>query len=133
VRIVLDTNVLLSAIFTRGVCEALLDALIESDAIDLVLSQYILNEFREHAAGKFAAPAQDVKRAIAFLRGHAQIVEPAPLPKTACKDPDDIPVLGTAVAATARVLVTGDAQLLGLGHIHDTLILSPRAFFDGLS
>ena len=131
-RVVLDTNVLLSALFTRGVCEAVLDILVASDACHVVLSEHILAEFNTHARKKFAAPADEVERADGFLRRHAEIVEPAPLPRRACKDPDDLPVLGTAVAGGADALVTGDAQLLELGEFQGVPILSPRAIYDCL-
>lgn len=131
-RVVLDTNVLLSALFTHGVCEALLDSLVGSEACRIVLSEHILDEFCEHACTKFGAPADEVEQAVGFLRRHAEIIEPAPLPRAACRDPDDLPVLGTAVAARADVLVTGDAALLDLAEIHGVPILSPRTLYERL-
>jgi uncharacterized protein len=132
VRVVLDTNVLLSALFTRGVCEALLDAINESDACRVVLSDHILAEFREHAETKFGAPADEVERAVNLLRRRAEIVEPAALPPRACKDPEDLPVLGTAVAARVDALVTGDGELLALGETHGIPIVSPRDLYERL-
>lgn len=129
-RIVLDTNVLLSAFFTRGVCEALLEACLESPECVMVLSEHILGEFEEHAAGKFDAPASDVRRIIEFLRANSEVVVPAPMPEGTCPDPDDLPVLGTAVAGKAEVLVTGDAELLALKAVGEARILSPREMFD---
>ncbi len=113
-------------------CEALLDVLIESDVWAVVLSEHILDEFREHAEAKFGAPAHEVARAVAFLRRHAEIVEPAPLPIDTCRDPDDLPVLGTAIAGGVDALVTGDADLLDLKTIDAVAILSPRVFYDRL-
>lgn len=131
-KVALDTNVLLSAVFTRGVCEALLDVLIESDVWTVVLSEHILDEFREHAGAKFGAPAREVERAVAFVRRHARIVEPVSLPIDACRDPDDLPVLGTAIAGGVDALVTGDADLLDLKRIGAVAIMSPRVFYDRL-
>jgi hypothetical protein len=48
--------VLLSAAFTAGVCEVLLDVCLASNDIKLVLSEHILDEFARHAADKFQAP-----------------------------------------------------------------------------
>jgi putative PIN family toxin of toxin-antitoxin system len=129
---VLDTNVLLSALFTRGVCEAVLDACVDSDACTIVVSEHILDEVRRNASEKFGAPADDVNAAVDFLRRHADVVVPASMPADACRDPDDRPVLGTAVAGRADVLVTGDAELLALQRIKGIPILSPRAFYDRL-
>jgi len=48
------------------------------------------------------------------------------------QDKDDLPILGAAIAAGAEVLVTGDKELLDLGHIEDLEILSPRQFWEKL-
>lgn len=127
-KVVLDTNVLLSALLTRGICEAILDACIDSSDITIVVSQHILDEFARHAAGKFGVPPPDVAAALSFLRRNVQVIAPAEVPSGVCKDQDDLPVLGTAVAAAADVLVTGDAELVAIGNIGSTPILTPRAW-----
>lgn len=109
-RIVLDTNVLLSGFFTRGLCETVLDLCISSESCTLVLSEYTLGEFERIARVKFAAPAGRVHEALTFLRVHAELVRPLPLPTSVCDDPDDIEVLGTALAAAADVLITGNSS-----------------------
>ena len=131
-KVVLDTNVLLSALFTRGVCEALFDKCPDSDDCELVLSQHILQEFAEHATGKFGATEEEISGFLSVLRAGSAIVVPAPLPPDACPDPDDLPVLGTAVAGAATALVTGDGGLLSLGSIRGIPIVSPRVFYDRL-
>ena len=131
-KVVFDTNVLLSAIFTPGVCEVLLDLCLTSNDVTVVTSPYILDEFLSHAADKLHAPAQKVESAVSQLRQRCVLVEPAAVPAQAFDDPDDLPVLGTAVAGHADVLVTGDQQLLGLGAYQGVAILSPRVFFDRL-
>lgn len=131
-RVVLDTNVLLSGMLTRGLCEAVLDACVDSPDVEMVLSDHILREFERHASRKFGVPDNEAKEAVEFLRRWSTIVQPANLPADACKDPDDVPVLGTAVAAHAAVLVTGDAELLALEQIGDVAIVSPREFYERL-
>jgi predicted nucleic acid-binding protein len=54
------------------------------------------------------------------------------VPHGTVRDKDDLPVLGTAVAASAAILVTGDQELLGLGLFRGVAILSPRDFYDRL-
>jgi putative PIN family toxin of toxin-antitoxin system len=132
VRVVLDTNVLLSAIFTRGVCEALLDRCVDSDEVTIVLCEHILKEFAEHARGKFGAPEDKLDEAIAFLGRNSELVVPAPIESAVCPDQVDLPILGAAVAARAVALVTGDNALLALGAIDGIPILSPRQFYDRL-
>ena len=130
-RIVLDTNVLLAALGTRGLCEALLAVCLEGH--DLVTSDHILRELSRHLAGKFRVPRRRVREIVALLREQAEVVEPARVPSGACGDPDDLPVLGTAVAGDADLLVTGDADLLALGSHGRIAIVSPRACYDRLA
>ena len=131
-RVVLDTNVLLSGLFVRGICEALLDACVASNDCVLVLSEHILGEFQHHACEKFHAPPHDVRKTVKFLRSHAELVKPATVPKKACRDKDDLPVLGTLVAGQADCLVTGDKDLLTLKHFQNIPIVSPREFYNHL-
>ncbi|MFM9957451.1 MAG: putative toxin-antitoxin system toxin component, PIN family [Phycisphaerales bacterium] len=128
----LDTNVLLAGVFTRGVCEAVLDACIGADAFTLVLSGHILDEFRRHARGKFGATADEVKAALDLLREHAEIVVPSDVPGDVCSDASDLPVIGTAVAGDAPVLVTGDSDLLRLKRFGAVEIITVRQFYDRL-
>ncbi|RKY28196.1 MAG: putative toxin-antitoxin system toxin component, PIN family [Planctomycetota bacterium] len=131
-RVVLDTNVLLSGLFTRGICEAVLDACVGSDDCLLVLSEYILGELKRHASQKFRVPTGDVRETVKFLRSHAEMVKPAKVPNNACRDKDDLPVLGTLIAGRGACLVTGDKDLLTLRQFKGLPILSPRQFYDSL-
>ena len=131
-RAVLDTNVLLSAMFTPGVCEVLLDVCLVADDVELILSEHILTEFHHHGTNKFGAPAEKVEAATTLLRQRCELVEPAAVPSEAFEDPADLPVLGTAIASRADCLVTGDRKLLALKTYHGVALLSPRAFFDRL-
>ena len=60
------------------------------------------------------------------------MVRPAKVPAGACRDRTDLAVLGTALAAEADCLVTGDRDLLELKTFQGIPILSPRAFHDRL-
>jgi uncharacterized protein len=107
VRVVLDTNVLLSAVFTRGICQAVLDSVVESPVCTLVVGDYPLGEFRRVSIEKFRVPADDADAASDFILRNSERVRPADVAHGICPDEDDLPVIGTAVAARADVLVTG--------------------------
>jgi len=128
VRVVLDTNVLVAAYASRGLCEAVLEMCLASH--EMFLSEHILAELGRHLEGKLKMPPVLAEQRLSFLRQVASIVEPSPLPANVCRDRDDMPVLGTALAAEADCLVTGDADLLSLGRFHGIPILTPRAFHD---
>jgi predicted nucleic acid-binding protein len=57
------------------------------------------------------------------------VVQPAAVPPEACRDPDDTPVLGTAVAGECQCIITGDDDLLTLGRFRGIDIIPPRDFW----
>lgn len=130
-KLVLDTNVLLAALGTRGLCEALLTTALE--AHDLFVSEYILGELRLHLVRAFRLPAARADELVLFVREQMTLVEPTPTRLRACRDPADLPVLGTAHAAGAALLVTGDKDLLVLKRHRGTEIVSPRACYERLA
>ena len=129
-RVVLDTNVLLAAIATHGLCQALVTLVFRDHVV--ILSEHILGEVAQHYRGKFKATKRQADAAVAMLRTNGEIVEPVTLPLGTVRDKDDLPVLGTAVAGSAAVLVTGDQELLALGLFRGVAILSPRDFYERL-
>ncbi len=130
-RVVLDTNVLLAAFGTRGLCEALLAVCLERH--EIVASEHIVGELRRHLTRDFRMPARQADEILAFVREHVEMVSPARVPAAACRDPDDLAVLGTAVAARADVLVTGDKDLLELKRHRDIPIVTPRECYERLA
>jgi len=126
--VVLDTNVLLAAFATHGLCEAVLEQTLAAHR--LVLSEHILGEVERHLAGKFRMPEVRTREVIGFLRDQAEMVEPALVPGKTVKDRTDLPVLGTASAGDCDLLVTGDAELLGLGSFEGIPVVSPRQCFE---
>jgi putative PIN family toxin of toxin-antitoxin system len=99
-------------------------------AIVAVSSEFIFNEFAEHAQSKFGVPVDTLREAVTKLRAHAEIVNPSDIAPDACRDSDDLPILGTAVAGHADYLVTGDQDLLALKSYLGIAIVSPREFYD---
>lgn len=129
-RVVIDTNVLLAAVATHGLCQALVTLIFREHVV--VLSEHILSELARHYQGKFKATRRQADAVVAVLRANSEIVEPVAVPPDTVRDKDDLPVLGTAVAASAVVIVTGDQELLALGTFRGVAVLSPRGFYDRL-
>jgi len=132
VKIVFDTNVLLSAAFFPGTCETLLMRCFTSSSVEIIVSEHILSEFVRHGAGKLGGEISDIERSVAELRARGLLVQPAAVEAGVVGDADDLPVLGTALAGEADLLVTGDRELLTLGRIGATVIVSPRHCLDRL-
>lgn len=129
-RVVLDTNVLVAAIATHGLCQALVTLVFRDHVV--ILSEHILGEVAKHYRGTFKATKRQADAAVAVLRANGEIVEPVTVPLGTVRDKDDLPVLGTAVAGSAAVLVTGDQELLLLALFRGVVILSPRDFYERL-
>lgn len=132
-RALLDANVLLSGLLTRGVCERLLDLCWSLESpIEVICSEHLLAELAENVQSKFRIPVDEVAEAVAALRKRVELVVPLAVSADACRDPNDLPVLGAAIAGRAECLVTGDRDLLELKQFQGVSILSPRELYDRL-
>lgn len=127
-RVVLNTNVLLAALGTRGLCEAVLGSCLAFH--EVIISEHIIGQVQRNLTGKFKMPARLAQQIERMLREHCEVCEPREVSSKACRDVSDLPVLGTAVAGKAEYLVTGDADLLKLGRYEGVSIVSPRAFYE---
>jgi len=127
VRVFLDTNVLVAAFATRGLCADLLRAVLAEH--ELLVGEVILEELERVLHRKLKVPDKIVTEVLELLRG--QTVVPRPLAPAAIElsDPDDLWVLASAVASNADALVTGDRGLLEAADRATVRILSPRAFW----
>ena len=127
-RIVPDTNVLISAFIVSGVCSRLLERCISSRRITIVMSMSILNEFRATLIRKFGHSSEEIRMRIEALIEASEIVDPATFDTQICRDPDDDAILGTAIAGNADCIVTGDNDLLVLERFQGVDIISPAEF-----
>lgn len=129
-RIVLDTNVLISAfLFPGGAPEAVFRLAVEGK-IELVTSTVLLTEFGRVLTQKFghepAAASERVKRIVAV----ATITRPDTDVRVVADDPDDDRVLEAALASDAAAIVSGDKHLLRLGTWRGIRVLTPGAFIE---
>jgi putative PIN family toxin of toxin-antitoxin system len=127
-KVVLDTNVLVAAFAARGLCEAVLELCLESH--EIVLSEPLLLEVQGSLRLKLRLPQPIAEEILDFLRAHSTLVEPEDVPADVCRDPDDLMVLGTAEAAGAGCIVTGDKDLLTLHAFRSIPIWTPRKFWE---
>ncbi len=127
-RVVLDTNVLIAAFIAHGVCNELLEHCALNH--DIVLSKFILDEFRNKMLGKFEFSASEVEQAVRLLESRSSIVEVVNLQAPVCRDPDDDAVIGTALAGSCDCIITGDKDLLDLSSVMGIPTVSPSAFWE---
>jgi putative PIN family toxin of toxin-antitoxin system len=128
-RVVLDTNVLVSGLAYPGSVPGRIVSVWRQGGLDVVLSHYIIDEMvrvlpKLTKAGLGAAEIRDLADSFMFL---ADIVEPAGAADERLRDPADRPVLLTLLNGNARYLITGDKDLLALADRHP--ILTPAEFW----
>lgn len=128
-RVVLDTNVLVSGLAYPESIPGRVLAVWRQGGVVIVLSQFILDEMvrvlpRLSRCTLNAAEIRDLADSFLFL---AEIVEPAEVTGPGLRDADDRPVLGTLLASNADYLVTGDKDLLALAGKY--AVTTPAAFW----
>ena len=127
-KLVLDSSVLIAASISRaGVCAELLEDILTPH--ELIMSDFIVDEVSRKLREKFAFPKTEIADICRFLRDAARFVEPAKIDPGVCRDPEDVPVLGTAVAAKADLLISVDKDLLTLGSFQGVDTVKPGEFW----
>lgn len=119
-RIVLDTNVVLSALLWRGTPYHLLDAIRRDSEARLFSSAVLLDELadvltRPSASRRLAIIGRSAHEVLADYIEAVEVVEPERVPRVVPNDADDDHVIAAAIAAGADWIVSGDADLLSIG------------------
>ena len=133
-RVVLDTNVLLSGIAYPASVPGKILAAWRHGSVDVLLSSYILDELRRALARlalRHGLTSVEIDDLVDALSIQAEVIEPLPGLEPDLRDFDDQPVLGTLRGALktsgANYLITGDKDLLAMGERYP--IVAPAAFW----
>jgi len=126
-KIILDTNVIIAAFAARGLCSAVFELCL--DRFDVVLSESILQETRDHLHDKIKLPIAQCETIISYLRANYSVSGVDDVETSACRDKGDLHVLGLAQHASADYIITGDKDLLSLVSYGNTNIVTPREFW----
>jgi hypothetical protein len=131
VRVVLDTNVLVSALLFTGTSSDLVP-LWQRNAITALLSRPILEEYlRVFSYPKFELSEEEIKVLIEEeLLPYVEVINPRSRLRVVKRDPSDDKFLECAVAGKAGVIISGDKDLLSLARYRRIRIQSPAQFFE---
>jgi putative PIN family toxin of toxin-antitoxin system len=129
VKVFLDTNVVVSALATRGLCADLFHAILAEH--ELVLGETVLEEVREVLGRKLRVPRDTLVELEALLRAQAVVVPTQAVNPLRDLDTADAAVMAEALASGADVPVSGDQDLLALAK-PPLKVVSPRGLWDEL-
>ncbi len=128
-RIVVDTNVLISGVFFGGFPKKILSAIVEN-RLTACATIEIINEYEEIVSEMIERKQGRINRNIlAPLIKAMEIIEPATHVEL-CRDPDDDKFLGCARDARALYIVSGDKDLLVLEHFENIQIITAKEFYE---
>jgi putative PIN family toxin of toxin-antitoxin system len=130
-RVLLDTNVIVSAVTTRGLCADVFRAVLVEHK--LVICPQVLHEVRYILGKKFSLPEALISEYLELFDQDVIVSEggdPAAIP---LKDTDDARIVAAAVNAGVQVLVTGDREIQDIKRLGRMAIMSPREFWELLT
>ena len=126
-KLVLDTNVIVAAFATRGLCADIFRFAIECCSI--FGSPELLKECERVLLTKVKVPKKRIKAINSYLKSQLLIIDPEMVDVDACRDKSDLHILGVAKKGKVNFIVTGDQDLLSLKKFGKTKIFTPREFW----
>lgn len=129
-RVLLDTNVIISAILFGGIPRQTLEAVLIGD-LELVTSPALLTELESILVRKFEFRGTAAASVRSEMESIAELVEPEEIPPI-LRDVPDNEVVAAADEGRVNFIVTGDKEMLALGRHGAIEIVSPRALMDRL-
>jgi len=127
VKLLLDTNVLVAAFITHGVCNELLEHCALHHQV--ILSSHILEEFRRVLTQKFAFSQHEVDEASQLLISKAILVRPDRLKCPVSRDSNDDFVIAAAIAGQCFCIISGDKDLTDIDEYQGIKIITPAEFW----
>ena len=129
-RVFFDTNVIVSAYATRGICADLVRFVLAEH--ELLTGEVNVAELRRVLGERFGAPPERLDAIESELRAETVVPRPTKPSAVPIRDPDDRWVLASALSGAADLLVTGDQDLLAVAGRVAIPIVDPRGCWDRL-
>ena len=129
-RVLLNTNVLVAAFATRGICQDVFRTVLAEHR--LLVGDSVLEELERVLTDKLRTPTGRDRGIVAFIREHGEVVAPVTPAAWPAGDLDDRWIVAAALEGEADVLVTGDSDILLAGVAEGFQVLTPRGFWESL-
>jgi putative PIN family toxin of toxin-antitoxin system len=127
-RVFLDTNVIVSAVATRGLCaDVFREVLVRHQ---LIISEMLIDEVKNVLRDKIGTPPDIIADIIVLLREGSLLSEPFRAVDLPIHDAEDKALVSAALNAGANLFVTGDGEILELSGSGTMEIVSPRMFWE---
>lgn len=127
-KVVLDTNIYISAMLFGGNCEEIL-RLVTQRSFELVISKSIILEVEAVLEIKFKWSEKQISKALAYIKNISTVIKPNISISVIKDDPSDNKIIECAVVASAHYIVTGDKHhLLPVKEYKGIKIVSPSEF-----
>ena len=130
-RVFLDTNVLVSAFGTRGLCTDVFREVLSRH--EMVISEALLEELKSVLKKKFSVPPSLIDEILVFLKTDTHFNKSKVLHDIPIKDMKDRVIISSALEAKAEIFVTGDKEILELKRYKNLRFVSPRQFWNELT
>ncbi len=130
-RVMLDTNVVVSGIFFGGVPGRILSGLGGPSVRPRTITGRVRGvpaRVGEELSRRYPSLQEPLARTLTLLATHALMVAAPPLPEPVSPDPADDMFLAAALASNTSVIVSGDRHLLGVNGWRGITVIKPRAF-----
>ena len=127
-QVVVDTNVLISAIFFGGKPELILEAW-RTGKLDLLITEEILSEYVDvlhRISEKY--PRVDITKIIPLITKCGILIEPQILNQIICEDPDDDKFIAAALGSLSSIIISGDKHLLDVSGYSGIEMIKPAVF-----
>ena len=129
-RVIINTNVLISGIFFGGPPAKILEAW-RGGELKLIVSPEILEEYFEVCARiSVRNPDIDIAPILFLIARNSQVVESQPLAEQISRDVDDDKFIACAIASGTRTIISGDNDLLTASGYKKIKVVTPRDFVD---
>ena len=129
-KVVIDTNVLISGVFFSGAPYQVLQAW-RDQKIQVVISPEIMAEYRR--VGEIFTQERsgvDLSKILDYVFQNAIFYKSPAVPEPVCTDPDDDKFFACALASGSKLIVSGDKHLLKASGYHEVEVLKPNEFLE---